>query len=134
MNLRTRGAYVPRLAWFALVSLALAGCSSWHAETLPTPARAPIRVLDVVELKLGSGRTIELAQVVVTSDSVIGTTTAADWTRRGFPVERLAFARRDVMETRVKSPNPKKTFVVALVVSILGAAAWLASLPIGVGD
>lgn len=134
MNHRTRSTNGARLAWFVLVSLALAGCSSWRLETLPAPAREPIRVLDVVELRLGSGRTIELAQVIVTSDSVIGTTTAADWTRRGLPVERLAFARRDVIETRVKSPNPKKTFFIALAVSILGAAALLASLPIGVAD
>lgn len=109
-------------------------CRSWHVETLPTPTAGPIQVVGLLRVKLRSDSVIDLTQVVLTRDSIIGMTDPADWTRRGRPVERLAFARRDVVQTRTSSPSRAKTVVVLVTVTFFAALAYALSLPLGVGD
>ena len=111
-----------------------AACRSWHVETLPTPTAGPIQVVGPLRVTLRSDSVIDLTQVVLTRDSIIGMTDPADWTRRGRPVERLAFARRDVIQARTSSPSRTKTVMVLVTVTFVAALAYALSLPLGVGD
>jgi hypothetical protein len=107
----------------ALAALLLAGCSSWHATTVPEPAPgAPApQSLGTVQVRLADGRTLEVHHATADVDSIRGDL-ARDkiMARHG---RRVAFARSDVRVIEQRGFSTGKTM--GLIV-VLAATAGLA--------
>jgi hypothetical protein len=114
---------VRRLLLAGLVA-ASAGCMQWRGTSLPAPAPDAPRRLGTARVTTVDGRTLEMDDVVVTADSVVGSRAGGPWAGervalhhsqvRHLERQGLAFGRTVLLTT-----------IVSLIVTVLAATAVL---------
>ena len=109
-----------RIALLSLAVLSLAGCTRWqYTHPLPAPGEAP-RTFGAARVTVPAGTMMELRDVEVTPDSVIG------WRgERHRGLERVALPRSQVAVFDRRVTDPWRT-AGAVVLGVVGAYAAVA--------
>jgi len=109
---------IRRAAVFVLASLALAGCTAWHAQPAPQPSAGTF-VAQRARITRGDGATVYLVNAYVRGDSLYG----GRGERGGAP---FAIAVADVRGLEVRTPKHVATTALVLLgstaVTLLGLA------------
>jgi hypothetical protein len=104
----------------AVLALSLAACSTWRVDTRPAPEALAAEKPRTVRLFLKTGARVQLHDVSLVGDSVVGLTQSPV---RPWPIERVAVATSDIAQVEFLKSGVGTT--IALIVIVIAAGALI---------